>query len=141
MSDSFTKITINPNGNASVQRLTQMGDFTYFRAFYTEDGVANWWLWKTDGTKLGTDKIKQIDQPDSLIVMDNTLYFNGRDSILGRLLWKSDGTTDGTILVTGAPNKVGALTVMPVDGVNYLYFSADNDSNLCELWRTNGTTT
>ena len=141
MSDPWTKITINQNGSGSPQFFTQMGDSTYFRGLDRLDGEDKWYLWKTDGTQSGTEKILQKDEPQNFTVMDNTLYFTSYDSTNGRELWQSDGTTGGTIPVPGAPHKIGPLTVMEVDSVNYLYFVREDDGNLCELWRTDGTTT
>ena len=66
----------------------------------------NYELWKTDGTAVGTVKLREV-RPDPLdggvvptlgpVVLDNRLYFAGEDgNSQGGGLWQSDGTPGGT---------------------------------------------
>jgi ELWxxDGT repeat protein len=115
-------------------------------------------LWVSDGTTIGTDKIKEINagnnpsSPCNLINLNGTLYFSAFEPTTGYELWKTDGTTAGTILVKDI--EPGVLSGMQAgeeagqSGVPFfditkangiLYFPAATADNGRELWKSDGT--
>lgn len=126
------------------QYLTVLGDRLLFMADSQEYGF-EWWV--SDGTPDGTNLLKDInpgrfgafapnDEPYSLAVLGDRLYFPAYHPDLGVELWSTDGTTAGTQLVGDiAP---GSSTSFPVglqafDG--QLYFAASDGTLGYELWR------
>src|SRR5215203_7573161 len=51
---------INASGGSKPEQLTPMGDNVYFTA---DDGIHGRELWRTDGTNVGTQLVKDVD-PD-----------------------------------------------------------------------------
>jgi ELWxxDGT repeat protein len=90
-------------------------------------------LWKTDGTRGGTMKLKTVAQPRGFVNVNGSLYFVSQEN-----LWKSDGTRAGTRRV--APGEVaerfGPGGVASLNG--RLYFGADGGEGF-ELYETDGT--
>jgi len=90
-------------------------------------------LWKTDGTYLGTQEVKDIfnsgsnsGNPFGFFFYDSpTLgeiaFFTARDSSTGQELWRSDGTTAGTQRV--ADLNMGSGSSNPS---NYVYVAAQD---------------
>ena len=118
-------------------------------------------LWKTDGSVLGTNMLKDINpgfffagpnlfgtssNPQNFTNVNGTLFFTASDfssaAPTGTELWKSDGTPAGTVLVrninaTGGatgPNSSNPANLVNVNGV--LFFTADDGVNGIELWRS-----
>ncbi|MGL4465428.1 MAG: hypothetical protein ACRC1K_25030 [Planctomycetia bacterium] len=94
-------------------------------------------LWKSDGTRAGTQVVYPGD-PRQLTNVGGVLYFSPSIPGLGRELWKTDGTT--TELVKDLGTRVsgsypGDLT--DVGGV--LYFTAFDDAGDRQLWKSDGT--
>ncbi|WP_301337737.1 ELWxxDGT repeat protein, partial [Microcystis aeruginosa] len=118
---------------------------------------------KSDGTAAGTVLVKDINPgsnyggnyiflpfssfPENLTAVGNTLFFTANDNVNGRELWKSDGTAAGTVLVkdirpgsyaygsysySSSPDNLTAVG-------NTLFFTAFDDVNGRELWKSNGT--
>jgi ELWxxDGT repeat protein len=97
--------------------------------FFTADGF----LWKTDGTAAGTEKLKTVFSPRGLVNVNGMLFF-----VSGENIWVSDGTragtrkvADGAIAERFGPGGVGSLN-------GRLYFGADGGSGF-ELYETDGT--
>ena len=124
------------NDNAQ-QIVADGGGGVYFVAD-DGDGIT---LWHSDGTETGTTRLAdpaQIDRPMHLTMSDGVLYFYCRSS--GHVLCKSDGTEAGTVVVANELN--GASSYSPkhlVDLNGTLYFTAEDDVNGRQLWRSNGT--
>lgn len=106
--------------------------------FQANDGVHGFEIWKTDGTKDGTQMVKDIytGRQDSgyghhngMVVHKNALYFIARDGVRQNGLWKTDGTNMGTKLI----KYVGDSERLFVAG-GYIYFT-DRD----KLWKSDGT--
>lgn len=115
--------------------------------FAANDGVKGRELWKSDGTKNGTVRVKDIcPGPDSsgpryMTISGGTLYFAANDGINGLELWKTTGEDAATTLVENL--RAGAASAEPkslTDVNGALYFSADDGINGRELWRSNGST-
>jgi ELWxxDGT repeat protein len=128
----------------------------------------NYELWKSDGTDVGTVKVKDINSngstgsyPGDFYSNNGTLYFTATTAASGRELWKTDGTTAGTILVKDI--KAGAIggfeysstydyystSFSPVwtQGNTFFFVAIDYSSvpngstanNNYELWKSDGT--
>ena len=121
----------------------------YFAAY---DGTVNEFsqpleaLWKTDGTELGTQKLKNLKLSSLLaervlVIFKDALYFTAREGFSNTEIWKTDGSVEGTVQVTkivddseGGSNP-RKLTVFN----NELYFQAKRRETGAELWKTDGT--
>lgn len=104
--------------------------------FLDEDG-----LYKSDGTTIGTIKIKDASStPEQLINVNSTLFFIGSNNSYGRELWKSDGTALGTGMVkdinAGSDGSVFAGCTRV--GGN-LIFSVSDGFHGYEIWTSDGT--
>ncbi|HAK77424.1 MAG TPA: hypothetical protein DCM71_11055 [Runella sp.] len=103
--------------------------------FFTYDGA----LWKTDGTALGTRKVKDITYDklkspwiegrqvkNGIIFMSNT----------ARDLWFSDGTENGTKLIKAFSSADDYIFFLKTPDDNKPFFF---DPSTRQLWRTDGT--
>jgi ELWxxDGT repeat protein len=113
--------------------------------FAAETSVAGRELWKSDGTPVGTQLVKDIrqgpadGQPSALTVVGGTLFFLVPGQTGGVELWKSDGTDAGTRLVKAFPAMApGAGSELAALG-DMLYFVAEGVSGDAELWKSDGT--
>jgi ELWxxDGT repeat protein len=121
---------------------TEMNGIIYFVG---HDGLSRE-LWRTDGTDIGTYKVKMIGMPyyDGLsynmpkfTIMNNHIYFTGRSLFKGLELWKSDGTEEGTMMVKDI--EEGSNSSAPrniISNGNKLYFFTDWYT---KLWISDGT--
>ena len=100
-------------------------------------------LWRTDGTPGGTILLEQTSAETSFVpmfVLGDKLLFLAPHPDYGMELWISDGTP-------GNAHVMGDAFPAPWDGNvaghtvsgDYLYFTAYDDVNFTELWRTDGT--
>ena len=118
-------------------------------------------LWTSDGTEIGTVKIKKLlpysycfgsycrffiqDHFKEFITFNNKLYFMANDDSHGLELWRSDGTEVGTALVRDiAPEMRNAYIDDPTVINNQFYFHVSADLQLDNrrdlgLWSTDGT--
>ncbi len=83
-----------------------VGSTLYFSADDESGGVpGNFELWKSDGTAVGTSKVKEIRPgssgsfPSLMINGAGILYFTANDGVNGARMWRSDGTDAGTFQV------------------------------------------
>ncbi len=128
------------------EELTDVNGTLYFSAIGTNLDRE---LWKSDGTKAGTVRVRNINAPTpgsaeqssnpaNLTAVGGTLLFNAIASG-GNDLWKSDGTFAGTVRVKGK------LNLQPTDLTalgNRVFFTAGPESSYGrELWVSDGTAT
>ncbi|MBO0355265.1 T9SS type A sorting domain-containing protein [Muricauda ruestringensis] len=123
-----------------------IGNTSYFMARNLTEG---WALWKTNGTRKGTQLIKGLldgsSPPGNLFIFKNELYFASNTPGKGIELWKSDGTENGTSLLkdlnTDGDNSSSRPSNFTIYG-DMLYFTASNQyiSGPPKLHRTDGTT-
>ena len=113
--------------------------------FLVDDGVHGEELWRTNGTEVGTQLLKDIypnEQSSSvniLAVVGNTIYFSARDPEHGTELWKTEGVASGTKMVADLiPGPGGGNPTAGVVLNDVFYFPANGDRGR-ELYRTEGT--
>ena len=115
-------------------------------------------LWRSNGTKPGTELVKDIDPgplvikkmektetgssaPDSVLRTKKWIYFQASTAKYGDELWKSDGTKWGTKLVKDIVPGPGVSD--PEDIVSTAprttFFRAWDKKHGEELWKTDGT--
>lgn len=147
---------INSATGSDPSWLTVMDGTLFFSASDGQGGSAHGFeLWKSDGTDLGTEMVKDIRQdpepryssyPYFLTVVDGTLFFQANDGTTGVELWKSDGTEGGTTLIKdifpgvdpdSKPNNSLPYWLTEMNGL--LYFRADDGVHGDELWTSDGT--
>lgn len=116
----------------------------YFAATAT-NAMGSTELWSTDGTTLGTVRVKDIcvgvcdSSPGNFMILGTTLYFAAAGTASNAELWKSDGTEAGTVLVKEI-NPTAASSPSQLKVFNgSLFFSATDGATGTELWKTDGT--
>ncbi|RKH35349.1 hypothetical protein D7Y13_03745 [Corallococcus praedator] len=132
--------------------LTPMGNAVYFMAgaegFFGEPGDHRFGgeLWKSDGTLLGTRRVKDVNPgpagslPSGLTALDGRLYFAADDGVHGRELWSTDGTSQGTVLVQDLePGPVGSTPTALAATDGWLFLSAATAERGREAWYSDGT--
>lgn len=128
---------INPGTENSAPSMFEIyKDKLYFGA--TDDNGVG--LYVSDGTEAGTIMVKPTDNdPRSLFIYDNRLYFVAGDGINGRQVWVSDGTASGTEVV--APDEISNYNPISASDFEHvivegtLYYTADYDGNGYKLWK------
>jgi trimeric autotransporter adhesin len=109
-------------------------------------------LYKSDGTSGGTGPVFEGDLLRDLstfaitpAILNNKLFFSGGNRDYGSELWSTDGTNAGTNFIKDINQlKAGTQTgSQNISGSAYLngmfLFSAADDTNGLELWKTDGT--
>jgi RNA polymerase sigma factor (sigma-70 family) len=151
--------------DAWIGNLIAVGPTLFFTA---DDGLHGVELWKSDGTAEGTVMVKDIHHgpgsslekrppgnkkpppgttvqraalgPDTMAVVDNTLFFTADDGVHGYELWKSDGTAAGTVLVKDiAPGSEDGYPTRLTNVHGTLYFAACDGVHRKQLWKSDGT--
>src|SRR3972149_434970 len=141
--DINTIASLNPS---TPSKFITINGVTFFVATTVDNGVE---LWKTDGTAVGTEMVKDIQSgngsssPNNLTNVNGTLFFSASQSGYGTELWKSDGTEDGTVMVkdiypTGFSSILTTPSQFAVLG-STVYFMAQDGTNGYELWKSDGT--
>ncbi|MCB0700099.1 MAG: T9SS type A sorting domain-containing protein, partial [Chitinophagaceae bacterium] len=129
--------TITSAGFGGLELITLFNNKIYLT---TKNGNS---FWETDGTVNGTKKVKDIGARSDIVVLNNKMYFAGREnSSIGVELYVSDGTTNGTQLVKDiypSNYKSSDPSSLTVSG-NQLFFVANDSIHGKELWVTDGTT-
>ena len=136
---------INPGHGGNPTDLTNVNGLLFFSA---NDGVHGYELWESNGTRLGTSLVADIDPgsdssyPYDLVNVGGTLFFDANDGVHGHQLWRSGGTAQTTSLVTdinpGAEYGLTEYTTL-VNANGTLFFSANDGTHGAELWQSNGT--
>jgi ELWxxDGT repeat protein len=114
--------------------------------FVLQNGIANWSLWKSDGTAVGTVQVAllpvPLDPPRNLTPVGGALFFAigfGPDSEL----WTSNGTEAGTKKLQGGEGgqfRFHGLFDLTAAAGRLFYVNADG-AVLLELWASDGTDT
>ncbi|MBM6500536.1 T9SS type A sorting domain-containing protein [Flavobacterium macrobrachii] len=153
------RMQTTPNSAVEVLQATNQSFQNVDRGFYNLDDdnllinvrtlAHGWSIWRTNGLvselvkDLNPNNVSDRVQMSSAKKIDNTIYFSGFTTEYGHEPFTTNGTTPETILLkdifvsnnyfdtSGATNfyKVG----------NIIYFTAKDNTNGLELWKTNGT--
>ena len=117
--------------STSPGRVAEAGDRLLFLSSFPDSG--RYELWRTDGTREGTVRVKAVCTVDCFSLGDlapigeRALFIvNGLD------LWVTDGTAGGTRLLRRLGSPFNPVSLLPSDGIAWVW---DSDS----LWRTDGT--
>jgi ELWxxDGT repeat protein len=149
MSDGTTGGTalvkdIRPGGSSSPALLTIVNGTLFFTA---ADATGDVELWTSDGTTEGTVRVMDINpsgssDPTYLTNIDGKLYFGADDGTHGVELWRHDPGAASTVLVKDINDGPGSSypgyfqSMVNLGGI--LLFSAFDDDNGFELWRSDG---
>lgn len=125
---------IRPGAASSTPSLlTRLGDYVYFRAFYSSSSGTD--LWRSDGTAAGTVQVKAFAQSIILeMVATDTYLYLWLGGPQDYQLWRTDGTAGGMLLLHEF-STVGGFLYPPrlSAGGNIAYFHDNVD-----LWRSDG---
>ena len=153
--NGVTKLTDTLDGNSSdgvyLYSIATFGDTYYFGATTESEGVE---LWSSDGTVGGTTLLIDFElgsgssSPYQLFQDEEILFLSVGTSNQGRELWSLNMSDNSFLLLkdiaTGPRNGIPLLNYKTYDaftkGADGLYyFTASNENNGTELWRTDGT--
>lgn len=124
----------------------EFGDYLYFNAPKQAWLSADFELWKTDGTQVGTSLVKDINlgtessNPKNFQVLNaSTFVFSAYTSSSGTEIWKSDGIANGTVLLHDIIVGANSSTPEKITKVgNDVFFTALSPNDGVQLWRTDG---
>jgi ELWxxDGT repeat protein len=124
------------------------------RAYFTSDDPFHGAeLWRTDGTREGTERVADIcpgrcsGTPEAITAALGGIFFTADDGATGREVWVSDGTREGTRLLkdlcpggcSAFPTGIPDFRFAPVELGGEAFFAASDGTTGLELWKTDGT--
>lgn len=127
---------MNLGGSNFIKReMVSSGDLLYL----TTAGMGKD-LWISDGTGMGTYKVKDFATIEKLTIVDGELYFRAVESGNHDIeLWKSNGTEAGTVLIKDIGDGYSSLPDDLIGLNDALFFTAYTTENGRELWKSDGT--
>jgi len=119
----------------SVGQMVSSGDYLYVSVM-----GAGTDLWISNGTEIGTSKVKDFYGCKNLINVNGKLFFTAIEVTKTESeLWTSDGTSIGTNLVKDIGIGYSSAPSELISFNNLLFFTASTSENGKEIWRSNGT--
>ncbi len=138
----------DPEINGIVMKPTPGVDASERLFFVADDGIHGEELWRSDGTAVGTQLVKDIRPGKNnsgvsfIETVGNTVYFGASDGEHGYELWKSQGTAASTQMVVdlneGSGSGISTGNGRHVYFNDVLYFSGSSDKGT-ELYCSDGT--
>lgn len=136
---------ISPYEGSNPSNFTLFKDKVYFSAVEKVDfRMYTSSLWGTDGTSLGTTRVKACNpsmrfytQP--FVTTQNFMFFIGHDPTNGQELWVSDGTANGTRMLKNLNSSGDTRFEEFIVFKDKAYFGAHDGRNDA-LWVSDGTT-
>jgi ELWxxDGT repeat protein len=142
--------------SSNPQNITAVGNTVYFSALYNNLSNPSYpyygrELWKSNGTGLGTELVKDINNSQqtengihpylfgSFAHLGNTIFFPAYDENMAAELWRSDGTAQGTFRIVDNASQKG-YGLNPRNNVfanpltNRIFFEGNNGTTGLELW-------
>ncbi|MBL0048832.1 MAG: T9SS type A sorting domain-containing protein [Bacteroidetes bacterium] len=126
----------------------QKNGYLYFVA--TSLASSDFEIWKSDGTALGTSKLKDIcigpngSYPHTFFEFNGQLFFSADNGSIGDELWKTDGTAAGTSLVkdilSGTGTGLNNLYVIWEHNGFFYFVATGSSASDYEIWKSDGTT-
>jgi ELWxxDGT repeat protein len=134
------------------ENFVTLNGWAYFRA---NDGRRGFELWRSNGTKDGTQLVVDLNPgpfsgfPDNITVVNGGLYFTAFNNIRyqGSKVWRSDGTKAGTMLLAdtypelrnGGPFGLPLPAQFTALSAHTVLFTALDREGGLEPWRSDGT--
>ncbi|MBL9138156.1 MAG: hypothetical protein JNK85_19970 [Verrucomicrobiales bacterium] len=133
---------IVPGGGSSLAyEFTPFEGAVYFSARTT----AGYGLFRTDGTPLGTQLVREFTggvsrlRAANVLVGTGRLFFMARETSTGFELWQTDGTEAGTRLVKDVAPGAESSSPLPLGSAGgSLYFMTETPDNNRSLWMSDG---
>ncbi|HYC83706.1 MAG TPA: ELWxxDGT repeat protein [Chryseosolibacter sp.] len=146
---AFLLIVLHLRANAQLQLLKDVNtsEDVYFNEYryLTHAGTHFYYvsrneLWRSNGTKEGTFRLRAFANISNLAMMGSTLYFAADNGSTGLELWRTNGTVTGTVMIRDIyPGTTGSTPNSFTNVNGTIYFSARSATHGVELWKTNGT--
>jgi ELWxxDGT repeat protein len=128
---------------SALGNITPADNFFFFTLNDDEHGLE---LWRSDGTRVGTEMIKDIhpgkfsSAPSHFQLMDRVLFFVADDGIHGSELWRSDGTSEGTYLLKDISTGTTSSAIDFLFQKNGILFATIvDDVEDAVVWQSDGT--
>ncbi|MFO0900713.1 MAG: ELWxxDGT repeat protein, partial [Pirellulales bacterium] len=135
-------VQVTEDQPALPQELVALNGDLYISAYLPHGSDWTPAIWKSDGTRTGTEVLARNLSARQFAAVDGRLYFSGYDydDPQGSELWTSNGTEAGTHPVRAAAPTQDSHPIPLSVWQNVLYFAADDGLHGSQLWRSDGTT-
>ncbi|WP_221392095.1 DNRLRE domain-containing protein [Dyadobacter sp. NIV53] len=152
--NNLAKTDGTPQGTYMVKSLPLWASGLHSAGTYVYMIISNYdtgetFLWRTDGTAMGTIELAAIGtvgeddnrrRPFKFTNVNGKLFFSLRDVVNGDQVWVSDGTVSGTKRVTPMVQAPLRFRIRSSAGLgNLFYFNYYEPATGNELWRSDGT--
>lgn len=126
-----------------IRALIVVGNTLYFTA---TNGTSGFELWKSDGTTVGTEIVKNIAAdpagsfPTNFVEMNGLVYFIATGAT-GVQIWQSNGTDAGTVPITNFADPMHSINQLTVSGgkLFFSYYDGTMNINAEQLYVHEGT--
>ena len=139
---TFNLLTIPNTYEEGIGDPFPVGGTAFFGA---NTGSGGYELWKTDGSRAGTNRVKDINPGEDgsrfspVGSLGSRFLFRALKPDEGAELFRTDGTAGGTNLVRDIrPGKGGSFPSPGAKVGSHLYFAAADGDHGRELWRSDG---